>query len=244
MTENTTINIKEYILMFKKRKLIILLIMSISLVCGFGLKYMKEKSQVLTYQTSARIRINTAKNNSEIGFSPATTSLNQSISNTYLSLAKSKYTLNEMKKILKSDLSPEAIGSKYSLTADEVNPEFVNINVIDTDPKRAAKIANAVPTAFNNELKKTINIDCIQVIDKASEPKYPLPTVKSDAPKKMLIVGGVISIFVVLLLEFLNNKIVTPKDVEEYWEIPLLGVVPYEKPQKEKRLKTKEAGGI
>ena len=41
----------------------------------------------------------------------------------------------------------------------------------------------------------------------------------------------------------LNNKIVTPKDVEEYWEIPLLGVVPYEKPQKEKRLKAKEVGG-
>ena len=42
---------------------------------------------------------------------------------------------------------------------------------------------------------------------------------------------AVISIFVVLLLEFLNNKIVTPKDVEEHWDIPLLGVIPYEKSQ-------------
>ena len=32
--------------------------------------------------------------------------MNQSISNTYLSLSKSKYTLNEMKKLLKSDLEP------------------------------------------------------------------------------------------------------------------------------------------
>ena len=64
---------------------------------------------------------------------------------------------------------------------------------------------------------------------------------KSSAPKKMLIVGAVISIFVVLLLEFLNNKIVTPKDVEEHWDIPLLGVIPYEKPQKHKKSKLKEA---
>lgn len=237
--ENKNINIKEYILMFKKRKLIILLIMAISLGYGFGLKYRNEKNQVIMYETSTRIRINTAKNNSEIGFSPATTSLNQSISDTYLSLAKSKYTLTEMKKILKSDLSPEAIGAKYTLTPDEINTEFIDITVKDTDPKRAAKIANAVPKAFNNELKKTINIDCIEVIDKAQEPTSPLPAIKSDAPKKMLIVGAVISIFVVLLLEFLNNKIVTPKDVEEYWEIPLLGVVPYVKSGRQKGLKAK-----
>ncbi len=237
--ENKNINIKEYILIFKKRKLIIFLIMSISLAGGFVLKYNNEKNQVIMYETSTRIRINTAKNNSEIGFSPATTSLNQSISDTYLSLAKSKYTLTEMKKILKSDLSPEAIGAKYTLTPDEINTEFIDITVKDTDPKRAVKIANAVPKAFNNELKKTINIDCIEVIDKAQEPTSPLPAIKSDAPKKMLIVGAVISIFVVLLLEFLNNKIVTPKDVEEYWEIPLLGVVPYVKSGRQKGLKAK-----
>ena len=242
MTENTTINIKEYILMFKKRKLIIFLIMIISLACGFGIKFMREKSQVPTYQTSARIRVNTAKNNPE-ELSPNITAMNQNISTTYISLAKSKYTLNEMKKLLNSDLSPEEIGSKYNLIADESNSEFVNISVTETDPKRAAQIANTVPIAFNSELIKTINLDCIQLIDEAPEPTSPLPMAKSSAPKKMLIVGGVISIFVVLLLEFLNNKIVTTKDVEEYWEIPLLGVVPYEKPQKEKKLKTKEVGG-
>ena len=243
MNKNNSINIKEYIWMFKKRKWIILMIMLISLVAGFGLKFTREKSQVPIYKTSTRIRINTAKNNPEM-LSPNITSMNQNISNTYLSLAKSKYTLNEMQKLLNTDLAPEAIGSKYSLSPDSNNAEFVDINVTDTDPKRAAQIANTVPAAFNSELIKTINLDCIQVIDEAPEPTAPLPMAKSSAPTKMLLVGAVISIFVVLLLEFLNNKIVTPKDVEEYWEIPLLGVVPYEKPQKEKRLKTKEAGGI
>lgn len=242
MTDNNSINIKEYIWMFKKRKLIIFLIMSISLACGFGIKFLKEKSQIPIYQTSSRIRINTAKNNNDMVFDPSTISLNQSISDTYLSLAKSKYTLNEVKKLLNSDLTPEEIEAKYSLTVDESNSEFININVTDTDPKRAAQIANIVPNAFNNELIKTINLDCIEVIDKAIEPTSPLKVQESSEPKIMLIIGAVISIFVVLLLEFLNNKIVTPKDVEEYWDIPLLGVIPYEKPQKEKRLKTKRVG--
>lgn len=239
MNENNSINIKEYIWMFKKRKWIILMIMLISLATGFGIKFINEKSQVAIYQTSARIRINTAKNDPQ-ALSPSVTAMNQNISTTYLSLSKSKYTLNEMKKLLNSDLEPEAIGAKYSLSPDNDNAEFVNINVTDTDPKRAAQIANTVPAAFNSELIKTINLDCIQIIDEAPEPTAPLPMAKSSAPKKMIIVGAVVSIFVVLLLEFLNNKIVTPRDVEEHWDIPLLGVVPYEKPIKEKRTKVKE----
>ena len=239
MNVNNNINIKEYIWMFKKRRLIILIIMILSLCAGFLLKFINEKSQIPIYQTSARIRINTAKNSPEV-FSPNITAMNQNISQTYLSLAKSKYTLNEMKKLLNSNLSPEEIGGKYTLTPDGDNAEFININVTDTDPKRAVKIANTVPDAFNSELIKTINLDCIQIIDKAPEPTSPLPMVKSSAPIKMLLVGTIVSIFVVLLLEFLNNKIVTPKDVEEHWDIPLLGVVPYEKPQKDKKAKVKE----
>ena len=43
MNKNNCINIKEYIWMFKKRKWIILMIMLISLVAGFGLKFTREK---------------------------------------------------------------------------------------------------------------------------------------------------------------------------------------------------------
>ena len=35
-----------------------------------------------------------------------------------------------------------------------------------------------------------------------------------------------------ILMEYLNNKIVTPKDVEEHWQLPLIGVVPHIKEKK------------
>ena len=62
------------------------------------------------------------------------------------------------------------------------NSEFVNISVTDTDPKRAAQIANTVPIAFNSELIKTINLDCIEVMDEAPEPTSPLTNPASSAP--------------------------------------------------------------
>lgn len=210
--------------------------MAISLVAGLGIKFFNKISYTPIYQTSVRIRINSVKNDNELEFDASITAMNQIISDTYLSLAKSKYTLNEIKKLINTDLSPDEIGSKYSLTADEDNSEFITINVKDTDPKRAVQIANTIPHAFNKDLIRTIYLDCVEVVDEAVEPTSALPAPVSSAHKIMLIVGVVIAIFVVLLLEFLDNKIVTPKDVEEHWDIPLLGIVPYEKTLKEETL--------
>lgn len=239
-----SINIREYISMFKKRKWIILIILLTSIGAGALITYKRNKSMVSQYQASTRIRINTAKTMPEQGFSPAVTSMNQNISGSYLGLATSKSTMEEVKNKLGLEIPAESISSLISVVADESNTEFVTITATHTNPKTAMNIANAMPEAFNKELIKTINLDCIQVVDKAVEPKLPIPQAKSSATVKFAIVGVVISIFVVLLLEFLNNKIVTPKDVEQYWEAPLLGVVPYDKqrhPRKSKKRMDKGA---
>ena len=39
------------------------------------------------------------------------------------------------------------------------------------------------------------------------------------------VLGAMIGLFVVFLIEYLDNKLKTPQDVEEYLELPLLGVV-------------------
>ena len=49
--------------------------------------------------------------------------------------------------------------------------------------------------------------------------------------KKVLIVGVVgvmIGIFIIFLIEFLDNKVKTPQDMEKYFNIPVLGVIPNE----------------
>lgn len=227
-----SLNIREYISMFKKRKWIIILILLSSIGAGALLSYFRNKSIVPQYQASTRIRINTAKSMPEQAFSPAITTMNQNISTSYLGLAKSKSTMEEVKQTLGLEMQAESISSLVSVVADESNTEFITITATHTNPKTATNIANAMATAFNNELIKTINLDCIQVIDKAVEPKVPVPKAKSLATMKFAVVGVVVAIFVVLLLEFLNNKIVTPKDVDQYWDIPLIGVVPYDKSKK------------
>ena len=53
----------------------------------------------------------------------------------------------------------------------------------------------------------------------------------SNILKKVLIVGVVgvmIGIFIIFLIEFLDNKVKIPQDMEKYFNIPVLGVIPNE----------------
>ena len=40
--------------------------------------------------------------------------------------------------------------------------------------------------------------------------------------------GVMIGLFIIILIEFLNNKIKTPQDIEKELGLPLLGVIPEE----------------
>ena len=43
------------------------------------------------------------------------------------------------------------------------------------------------------------------------------------------VLGAMIGLFVVFLIEYLDNKLKTPQDIEKYLGLSVLGVVPNEK---------------
>ena len=85
-----------------------------------------------------------------------------------------------------------------------------------------------MPKIFNDELKRVIGLDCVQQLYDASEAKENAKPVDNTF-RNFTLVGIALAIFVVLLLECLDNKIVTPDDAEKYWGLPVIGVVPFEK---------------
>ena len=236
-----TINIREYLDIFKKRKLIIFIILLIFMLVGGLLQYKHDESYIPTYSSTVSVRINTAKNtkskkkdkdekdNTNYYDSPLTNStLNQSIATSYYSLATSKRAMTELIKKLNLQGTPESVSSGIMVTTQENIPEFIDIRVTNTDSRLAQKIANAMPEVFNNELKKVIGLDCVEVLYDASEPLINAKP-KDNTFRNLTLVGIVLAIFVVLLLECLDNKIVTPDDAEKYWGLPVIGIIPYEK---------------
>lgn len=110
-------------------------------------------------------------------------------------------------------------------TQNEEKLEEIEIRVKSSDAKSAQMIAAAMPKVYGDLLLKETGIDCVATVYDATEGELIEKKTDTSVPRYGL--GGlVIAIFIVLLLEILNTKIITPDDVEKYWELPLLGVVP------------------
>lgn len=230
-----SINLKEYVDMFKRRKGIIILVMLVCLVMGAYKTYRNYISYKPTYSSTVTVRINTTKNfkqsedDEEDGsnqytdpYSSYNISQNQNIASSYSTLATSPNVYSIVASSLK--ISPADVGS-ISATQREDMMEFIDITVTSNSAEIAKKVAERVPEAFNQELINMIGIDCVQVIYKASEGTL-IPRGRDLTIAKYAVMGLVLSIFLVLLRECLDTRIVTPDDVVKYWDYPLLGTIP------------------
>ena len=236
MEEN--INIREYIEIFKRRRIVIILILLICIGRGAYLTYKHNQAYVPVFKSTVSVRINNlktykpskdSKDDEQVlyNFSMSNSSLNQNIASSYSSLATSKRALLDVVKKLDLSITPEALAGKISVVQQEKIPEFIDITVTDTDFQLAQKIASEIPEAFNKELIRVIGLDCVEQLFEASEPTI-VPRAIDKTISKYTMSGIVISILVVLLIECLDNKIVTPDDVEKYWSAPLVGMIPYD----------------
>ena len=242
-----TIDIREYLDLIKKRKKIIIVIILVFMIGGGVLQYLHNRSYVPTYTSTVSVRININKNTKKksdkkdkddestdyqttdlYSASLQSSTLNQNIGSQYSSLAKSKRAMLDLKKKLGLDLKPEILSKCITVEPEKDLTEFIDISVTNQDAKLTKKIAEEMPDIFNTELKRIIGLDCIEILYNASE------AIENEKPvdntfRNFTLVGIALAIFVVLLLECLDNKIVTPDDAEKYWGLPVIGVVPFEK---------------
>ena len=227
-----SINIREYIDMFKRRKLIIILVMIASLALGAYKTYQNYISYVPTYTSSITVRINTSKNikkdnkDDEDGYvdsySTYNVAQNQNIATSYKSLASSPNVTNIIAGTLK--ISSSDVGSISVMQREEM-AEFIDISVVNQNKELSKKVAEIVPEAFNEELIRLVGYDCVEVVYEASEPAL-IERSNYNVIAKYAMMGMVLSIFLVLLRECLDTKIVTPDDVNKYWGYQLIGTIP------------------
>lgn len=233
-----SINLREYLDMFKRRKLIVILTMILCLAFGAYKTYENYISYVPTYSSNITVRINTSKElmkkknskkdkDTEIvdPYSTYNVDQNQNIATSYKSLASSPNVVNIIASSLK--VSSAEVGS-ISVTQREETTDFLDITVVSRNAKMAKDAAQKVPEAFNEELIRLVGIDCVEVVYDASEASL-IGRARDLTIFKFAAIGIVLSIFFVLLRECLDTKIITPDDVNKYWNYQLIGTIPLDK---------------
>lgn len=88
-------------------------------------------------------------------------------------------------------------------------------------------------------INEAMELGDIRVIDEARIPKYPIKPNK----KLNLAIGGILGLMLGVMLtffmEYMDNTIKTTEDVERILDLPILGVIPKDTPEKKKKRKHK-----
>lgn len=151
---------------------------------------------------------------------------NLELINTYNVIIKSSRILENVRDELNLDLSATALSNKISVT-NENQSQVVTVQVTDTDPLRAERIANTTVSVFQEEIFELMNVDNVNVLNLADAGVNPQP-VSPNLTMNIaiaLVLGVMVGVGISFLLEYLDTTIKTEEDIENILGISVIGTV-------------------
>ena len=122
-------------------------------------------------------------------------------------------------------MSPETLADKISVSSPE-NTRIMQISVTDTNPLRAAEIANAVREESAIQIKEIMEVDSVKLVYAADVPTVPSsPNVARDT-LLAAVIGVVLAVVVLSVIHLLDDTIRTEEDVENRLGLNVLGMIP------------------
>lgn len=219
-----TIDLKEYFYIIKKRAWIIALI-TVTAMIASGIISFFLLSPV--YETKTTLIVNTEQVNETNTITGDQLNVTQKLTLTYGEIIKSRTVIDEVIQALNLDMEYGEV-SKMITVSPVKDTQIIAITVQDTNPQRAADIANTIPRVFTKEVKRITKANSVEVIDKAVVAENPIKPNKVMNIAIAGVLGVMIGLFIIFVLEYMDNKIKTPQDIEKHIELPILGVIPNE----------------
>ncbi|NEG89728.1 polysaccharide biosynthesis tyrosine autokinase [Bifidobacterium aerophilum] len=226
----------------KKHLVAELVVLIVVLAGGFVFVSRQTPVYTATAQMFASFNHNIGDNGSNNGEQdPAELGFNQiQTENTYVtSMLETLPTLVTTPAVLQPVIADLGLNTSVAELSDQIaigtsSSYFVNISVNDTDPQRAADIANAVGDSLKTQLsddsyssEKTYVLSYLNlsVVKEASAPAEPSsPNVKSFM-FKMALIGLVAAACVGLIIEVLDNRLRQMADLQRIVAAPVLGTI-------------------
>ena len=115
---------------------------------------------------------------------------------------------------------------RSQIRVDSVDGSLITvISVLDSNPERAADIANSIVGVYKSVAADTLGISSIRLLTEAVPEPFPINGKSNTIVYVAFVVGLIMSISLVFLLESLDDSIRTEHDVEALLGISMLGQV-------------------
>jgi Capsular polysaccharide biosynthesis protein len=166
------------------------------------------------------------KNVDQYGLQQSDIYLASTLIGDYSEIAKSRQVAYEVAKEMGL---PQAyagsIAGKISVS-QRGETRVIQISVSDMNPANAMNIANKVAEVFKKKVVEIMQVENVQIIDKAEKSTFPISPNKKMNYMIGILLGLVLGIGIIILIEFIDNSIKTPEDIEKHLELPVIGTIP------------------
>lgn len=155
--------------------------------------------------------------------------------NMYSDLNASQMITNDVAKLIKSDrvlgdtanaLSMQSLAGFDVAVTSETITRVITLSVTAEDADAAAIVANKLAETASNVAQEVMNVQGVNVIDKAVTPSAPSGPNRSMYVAVAFIAGLIIAVAIVVVSDMLNTKIRRAEEVEELLGLPVIGRIP------------------
>lgn len=214
------IDLLDLLYYLKKKLAIIVAVVTVCAAIGmaFTMFFMEP-------EYTATTRMYVLNRSSDTSLSSSDYSVSNYMVNDYSVLITGKNVTQKVIRDLGLDMTVKQLTNKISVSSIS-NTRVLQIQVVDTDPQRAADIANAVRETASAQIKEIMAVDAVNLVYEAEKPtgKSGPSLVKNTVLAAMLGMVAVIGVLVVIYV--LDDTIRTEEDVERYLGLSVLGVLP------------------
>lgn len=211
--------LQEYLNIIRKRWILLVVITLISTLISGVISYFVIKP---VYKADISVIIQKEDNSNQ---NINDVMMYQKLVKTYSELVKSRTVSENVINKLGIEMKADQLQGMISV-APKGDTEFLTITVKSKDAKQAMELANQLALSLKEVGKQVKKVDSVLILDPAELPTTP------DSPRPKLniaiafFLGLMVSVGIVFLLEYLDNTVKSPEDIEKLLGIPVIGTIP------------------
>lgn len=175
------------------------------------------------YDSTAKIYVGKTTNEQ---VSTGDVSVSTYLAKDYAELIADRTVLNTVIERLDLNYSYGSLRSRISID-NPLNTRIISVTVRTSDPRQSMRIAQSVCEVAQEKIMELFNIDFVSIISEAYMPALPSTPDLGRNLLYALAVGVLISVLVLLILNYADDRINCAEDVERYLGISILATIPY-----------------
>ncbi|GGM42552.1 polysaccharide biosynthesis tyrosine autokinase [Microbacterium saperdae] len=224
--------LRDYIRILQKNWIAILVLLLVGLAGGGAYAYL----QAPKYVTSTQLYVSVRTEGAATGDLVQGTTFARQMVTSYVDTIGTALVLDPVIEELGLDITARQLAGQISASTP-LNTVMINISVTDTDPKRAAAIADQTAISFTDAVQNTLERPAVEggvspvhvtVTNPAAVPSAP----SSPNIPLLIIIGGLLGLAAgvgfAVLRTVLDTRIHTLHDLETLTDRPLLGGIAFD----------------